>query len=505
MEKQMNRSAYIEQAIVETLAVHPNNAYTLVNTLFSNCCQVDPLSITRTNNARESIRNTDSRDFIKYILSSVVNLYYAMIYDWNTDRSLNSLRDEEKNKAFYDVYPWYSDCAKAMDVIRTQSDPVTYYQIYANELFGLVSAVVNSRFNSLWYQMNVADPRGIGKKTRQDIDTKASYYPDSVELIDKIEQDRIVAKNVQFYGKTANKCLFDVLSGKQLFNKRNEYALDGKLFASQDIGNKRDNQEDSLIILTHPKNPEFKLLAVADGMGGADAGEMASSMTIKKISEWFMNLPLNLYYNKDLLQKEFQNVIYETSKMVSNYNRENRIKSGCTFTGAIVGDKSTVIGHVGDSRAYTIDKHNIKLQTTDQSAVWPQYKKPDGTIALYKPSQVPSYYINDLRFQHNSNAICNFIGSDRLGPGSDFTKVNMITIENKDYEQLLIMSDGVSDLISSDGIFMISKTTPAGALTKVLVDSALANDARRLYSPDDNHDQVIGAGKDNASVVAYIR
>lgn len=505
MDSNHDRSYYIEKAIIQTLAVHPENANHLVNVLYNNCFQVYPLNFTSTNGARKSINSFDSRDFIKYVLEKIVSLYGSMLYDWYYIFSWKKLSKADKENEFFKCNPFYSACCNAADVIRTQSDPITYYQININELFELVSIVVDSRFNSSWYQMGMADPREFGSIRRREIDQKSSFIDDAKALNEKLSQVATLARDVQFYGRTINNCFFDVLSGRQLLNKRNEYALDGTLFASQDIGNKRYNQEDSVIILEHPKNPKFKLLAVADGMGGQDVGEIASSMTIKSISDWFVNLPPEMYHAKEWLEKEFRDKVKAISLSIAKYNKDNNVSSGCTFTGAIVADTRTIIAHVGDSRAYTIKSGVIKQHTIDQSRVWPTYRRNDGVYVPYSPADLPLPVIDDLRFQHYSNEIYNYMGANLSGKEDEFTKVRTLSIDNKEYDKLLIMSDGVSDLLSSQEIAMISKTTPPARLTATLVDTALSRDARRIYPSDAEHEQEIKAGKDNASVVAYIR
>ena len=54
-----------------------------------------------------------------------------------------------------------------------------------------------------------------------------------------------------------------------------------------DIGLIRETNEDKAITLTHPKNKNIKLLAVADGMGGKEDGELASNYIINSLERWF--------------------------------------------------------------------------------------------------------------------------------------------------------------------------------------------------------------------------
>ena len=67
----------------------------------------------------------------------------------------------------------------------------------------------------------------------------------------------------------------------------NEEILD----SLSDIGLNRSNNEDSVVTLIHPNNQNLKLLAVADGVGGRESGEVASNFTISVLEKWFYNLP----------------------------------------------------------------------------------------------------------------------------------------------------------------------------------------------------------------------
>ena len=89
--------------------------------------------------------------------------------------------------------------------------------------------------------------------------------------------------DIIFYG---NNCKKDVLEKTQLEKKEVEYSIGKTLYAASNKG-KRLKQEDSVIILEHPKNSEIKLIAVADGIGGHLDGDLASNYAIKRLIEWF--------------------------------------------------------------------------------------------------------------------------------------------------------------------------------------------------------------------------
>ena len=65
--------------------------------------------------------------------------------------------------------------------------------------------------------------------------------------------------------------------------------------AVTDIGLVRDRNEDSSITITHPRNSNIKLLAVADGLGGHSKGDFASRFVILSLAKWFLNEDINAF------------------------------------------------------------------------------------------------------------------------------------------------------------------------------------------------------------------
>ena len=88
---------------------------------------------------------------------------------------------------------------------------------------------------------------------------------------------------------------------------------------------KRKNQEDAGIIMVHPSNPKFKLMVVADGMGGHSGGETASATVISQIKDWFEKEVDPEYYEKpEALQEMLKEKILEISKTIDSEARQGR-------------------------------------------------------------------------------------------------------------------------------------------------------------------------------------
>jgi PPM family protein phosphatase len=124
-----------------------------------------------------------------------------------------------------------------------------------------------------------------------------------------------------------------------------------------DAGRKRRRNEDAYVL-------EPPLFAVADGMGGAQAGEVASRLAVDAVRE---------FHDADELEPEERvtAIIQEANRRIYERAREDTQASGMgtTITAALVGDESVSIGHVGDSRAYRLRGGQLEQLTDDHSLV----------------------------------------------------------------------------------------------------------------------------------------
>lgn len=473
----MTKIKDIDIALSETLEVHPDFIDTMPALLSRNASLVYPRNFTSNNMARTRVSRLDGKDFIEYIVKNAVLIYVA--------------HEEMKKEGHADLKAIFSNFSSIDSAIEILVNPnintILYYEQKPNELFYLAEAVANTRFNPKWYIKDgkpQRDVNGEGEKLRRKID---SYSETSAKkYLTKIDHDVEVVKpiskmNINY--TAMNRCLREIRANTQVKYTRNEYALDGTLFATQDVGKKRKNQEDSVLILTHPDNEQFKILVVADGMGGGLSGEKASNYVVKEISKWFMNLPADAYYLDEDIEKYLTKEIIRISDDI--YIRYSG-QAGSTLVGAVVTEKRTIIANVGDSRAYTIQDGKLTLVTEDDSVVYEQmrYQKKDKTIE--------DADLDDLRFNPRNNIITKSIGEDSL------KYVPIITIPNNSYDKLLLFSDGVTDLLSQEEIKIIANSTPRDEITRALVDRAMARGIKK-------GDIVVSAGKDNATAAMYGR
>lgn len=125
-----------------------------------------------------------------------------------------------------------------------------------------------------------------------------------------------------------------------------------KASGSSDVGKVRQNNEDNFYCGSE------NIFIVADGLGGHSAGEVASDMTVKHVSN---GKPKNI---EDLVQliAEANNNVYNAAKKVGN-------DMATTISSLLILGNEAYIAHVGDSRIYLIRDTNIYAITDDHTPV----------------------------------------------------------------------------------------------------------------------------------------
>ena len=135
-----------------------------------------------------------------------------------------------------------------------------------------------------------------------------------------------------------------------------------------DLGRVRSQNEDSIYISENP-NTEFEYFIVADGMGGHNAGEIASQSAIKYFNEYIEN---NCVINdgSDVLDAFVDALGYSNSKIFEmSENDPSYSGMGTTFTAAAICGGKIYCVHIGDSRLYVYDRNGLRQITRDHSFV----------------------------------------------------------------------------------------------------------------------------------------
>ncbi|MCL1790557.1 MAG: Stp1/IreP family PP2C-type Ser/Thr phosphatase [Peptococcaceae bacterium] len=195
-----------------------------------------------------------------------------------------------------------------------------------------------------------------------------------------------------------------------------------KAYSVTHVGYVRKVNEDSLIAL-----PQWGLFAVADGMGGHQAGDIASKMAVESLEEISTQLLSCLAgETADVLVAEIHNV----NKRIMQEGLSMRAQKGIgtTLTALLIKCGKAIIGHVGDSRVYLWRDKKLTQVTEDHSVV----------AELVRIGQLTE---EEAREHPNRNVL-----SRALGMGEDLL-VDCVQIAVIPGDVFLLTSDGVTNMV----------------------------------------------------------
>ena len=481
--------------------------------------------ITSANGARQTVSTATPVDIVQVLCEELVKIYnYSEVVRYTDPTCVNAPRFVDQYNALIQKCPGYETVSSIVRKFSLENiNPVAYLLEDNKVLMDALHVVQKYYYEYDQKYREVLAKYGDGKVLENN----------HAELIEKIRTGASKlrgVRNVQVNQHAVNKCYNDIMQGIQVKNRYNEYAVNGTLFATQHVGNVRKNQEDSVLIMEHPANPNFKILVVSDGMGGGISGEDVSSYTVREMAKWFESLSPDYFNKPEDLQRLFNQKIEQINDFIfRKYNDEDNIRAGATFTGAIVTQNKTIVTQIGDSRAYIIKnggllkRDSISLITKDETYTWPH----DDEFKRLSSDQIDRKKLEDIKFAYGGNNIARCIGDEHIKASSQ-----SFTMPNESYDKLLLMSDGASDLLSFEGIKIICRKTPFAKITSYLVAAALRKKAIRgrewdgFYEKlvngtideeelakynalhgktDDTHMGEIAAGKDNTTVAGFFR
>jgi len=140
-----------------------------------------------------------------------------------------------------------------------------------------------------------------------------------------------------------------------------------KSFYLTDVGKVRSHNEDSVIILKNHNNDY--LMAVADGMGGHRAGEVASSIAVTYLSKHFTETFYNL--NKEEAITWINDCVTNINNDIFKYEKGHKecVGMGTTLVLAILTKDYLLFGNIGDSSGFVIKNRELHKITIDHSLV----------------------------------------------------------------------------------------------------------------------------------------
>src|ERR671924_535984 len=223
-----------------------------------------------------------------------------------------------------------------------------------------------------------------------------------------------------------------------------------------DTGRQRHANEDSYFA-------RAPLFAVADGMGGAQAGEVASRIAAGAFER-------GTFSDEAPAEGQLEQIAQRANREIHKLAQEDssRAGMGTTLTAALVHDDEVALSHVGDSRAYVLRDGRLKRLTKDHSLV--EELRRQGRLTEEQAEEHPQRSII----------------TRALGPEPS-VNVDTMTFPARDGDVFLLCSDGLTTMVADEEIrdILVNSRSLRSAVNK-LVDAANR-----------------GGGRDNITAVAF--
>ncbi len=243
-------------------------------------------------------------------------------------------------------------------------------------------------------------------------------------------------------------------------------------FGQTDVGRRRKLNEDNFLVDT-----EAGLYAVCDGMGGHNAGEVASKIAIETLGAfirrshkekeitWPYGLDVNLSFDGNRIKTALKLANKKVFKAADN--REDYTGMGTTAVAAVVSGNLITVGSAGDSRCYVFAAGKLTQLTRDDS--WVSAAWAEGILTADEIERHP------LR-----NVITKAVGA------KEDIEINVVEHKLVPGEVAMVCSDGLHSMINDEAILAAVTPFPQGLEEAAGKLIAAANEA---------------GGKDNVSVV----
>lgn len=235
---------------------------------------------------------------------------------------------------------------------------------------------------------------------------------------------------------------------------------------SSDVGMVRSNNQDAVLTFFASQGntdnvPDFGLFIVADGMGGHHDGEKASAIATRVLAEQITNkiyIPmLTRLREMDTEHATVSEILTEAVKTANEVVVQSIPEGGTTITAAAIMGDLAYIAHVGDSRAYLINQDGTIEQITRDHSLVQRLIELDQ-LTPEEAAQHPQ-----------KNVLYRAIGQ------SDNLEVDSITRRLPTHARLLLCSDGLWNMVSTEDIIntVLNTPTPQQACDRLV---ALANE-----------------------------
>jgi serine/threonine protein phosphatase PrpC len=198
-----------------------------------------------------------------------------------------------------------------------------------------------------------------------------------------------------------------------------------------DVGRQRSINQDAGLILDLPRGGLF---AVADGMGGHAAGELAANLALDTLSSSFLN-------GRGLAPERLAEAVQDANLAVLRSAVGEYVGMGTTLVAMVIDRAAALIAHVGDSRAYLLRGGELHRLTEDHSWV---------------AEQVRLGHLSELEARNHQ---WRSVVSNALG-GEERVRLELYGLPLRQGDRLLLCSDGLSGVLEEAEMYGVLATQP---------------------------------------------
>ncbi|MBN2576893.1 MAG: protein phosphatase 2C domain-containing protein [Deltaproteobacteria bacterium] len=195
------------------------------------------------------------------------------------------------------------------------------------------------------------------------------------------------------------------------------------VFGKTDVGLVREHNEDNFLIadanaglrtsspeevLAFPLGPKGALFLVCDGMGGAAAGEVASTMAVESIAD---DLEAGPATTRERYARRLRRAIESANEKINGQSRLNQSERGMgtTCTAACLVDRKLLVGQIGDSRCYVLRSGQLAQLTKDQSLAWQLIEAGAMTAEEAKSFEHANIILQALGVQDKVDVVLSYV------------------------------------------------------------------------------------------------
>lgn len=216
-----------------------------------------------------------------------------------------------------------------------------------------------------------------------------------------------------------------------------------------DRGNIREVNEDYLDFY---EDGNIQLYVIADGIGGHNAGDVASKTAVDSCINYIKNLEK---IDEDTLEKVLRDAVVNANEIIYQKSKlgENLKGMGTTITACLIKQNKVAIANVGDSSCFSVDERGLEKITKDHSLV--QELIDDGSITEQEALRHP-----------NKNIITRALGTRKT------VDIDIFQRKRDEIQKFILCTDGLTNEINKNEMYDIILKNNNKESCKLLVESA---------------------------------